>query len=159
MDTSESKFHRKIIVSVMKKIVNRFHLDSIVAVTTYTDYTGGRDIYQWHLGFLKLSIRFVTVYCIGVLNAVLVPARLFMLLIIVRQISRLNFFHQAFQRMLEADDLDKITQKIPDDGIYKLKITNEALETHYIDKFNLILTEHPLGTEIYPEYGWRHDFI
>ncbi|HVO73673.1 MAG TPA: hypothetical protein VMT35_06595, partial [Ignavibacteriaceae bacterium] len=36
------------------------------------------------------------------------------------------------------------------DNNYNLKITNEAMETHYINKFEIVVAEHPLGTELYP---------
>lgn len=133
-----------------KKIVNRFPLDSIVAVTTYTDYTGGRDIANGTLGFLGILLSGVTVFCIGCPKCCFGSCPTIYTFNNSQANLETELFSSSISRMLEADDLDKITQKIPDDGIYKLKITNEALETHYIDKFNLILTEHPLGTEIYP---------
>ena len=45
--------------------------------------------------------------------------------------------------------LDILIQKKINDTI-RIKITDEALETHYINKFNILVADHPYGTEMYP---------
>ena len=42
-----------------------------------------------------------------------------------------------------------LKQKIENDNL-ELKITNEALETHFINKFEVVVAEHPIGTELFP---------
>jgi len=51
---------------------------------------------------------------------------------------------------MEGNDLDLLNQEATDDSIYNLKITNEALETHYINKMDLVLANHPSGTKLLP---------
>lgn len=131
-------------------IVESISLDSIVAITTYDDYTSARQIANGSMYFMGAVISGVTIYCISC------PKCCFGSCPTVYTYSdgfaslETELFSSGIARMLEYDDLDKLKEKVPDNGIYKLKITNEALETHYINKFNLILAEHPLGTKIYP---------
>lgn len=133
-----------------KFIVDSFPLDSIVAITTYDDYTSARQIANGSLYFMGAIVSGVTIYCISC------PKCCFGSCPTVYTYSggvaslETELFSSAIARMLEYDDLDKLQEKIPDNGLYKIKITNEALETHYINKFNLILAEHPSGTNIYP---------
>ncbi|MBL8006649.1 MAG: hypothetical protein JNJ56_03900 [Ignavibacteria bacterium] len=131
-------------------MISSFPLDSIVAITLYEDYTGTRLIANGSLGAFGFAIGGITIYCIacpkccfGSCPTVYTSENNISLL-------ETELFSSSISRMLEDNDLDKLNQKVPDDGIYKLKITNEALETHYIDKFNLIAAEHPSGTKVYP---------
>lgn len=133
--------------------IESFPLDSIAAITTYEDYSGARTVANGSLGFLGTVISGLTVYCLscpkccfGSCPTVYTFDNNFMSL-------ETELFSSSISRMLEDNDLDKLKQKIPDNGVYKINITNEALETHYIDKFNLMLAEHPLGTIAYPNIG------
>ena len=60
-----------------------------------------------------------------------------------------ELFSECISKQLENEDIDLLRQKIIGDT-YKMKITNEALETHYINKFEVVVAEHPAGTELYP---------
>ena len=35
---------------------------------------------------------------------------------------------------------------------YRVRISNEALETHFIDQFALLKVDHPRGTQVYPSF-------
>ncbi len=59
-------------------------------------------------------------------------------------------FNSSVSKLLEAPDLGRLSA-LPDSlGAFKLKITNEALETHFINRFNLIAARHPIGTKVLP---------
>jgi len=61
-----------------------------------------------------------------------------------------ELFSSSISKFLEKKDLDLLSQKIPENGFYQLRVTNEALETHYINQISLIVVEHPKGTQAYP---------
>jgi hypothetical protein len=61
-----------------------------------------------------------------------------------------ELFSHCISKQLEDGDLDLLTQKVGDDGRYQLLLTNEALETHYINRFSLLAVNHPIGTQVLP---------
>ncbi|HMS64664.1 MAG TPA: hypothetical protein PKD83_05350 [Ignavibacteria bacterium] len=130
--------------------VTSFPLDSIIAITTYDDLTGGRAIANVSLGLVPTVIGAAVIYCAICPKCCFGSCPTIYTFDIDVPSLETELFSSSISRMLEGDDLDKLKQKIPENGIYEIKITNEAMETHYIDKFNLILAEHPSGTNIFP---------
>lgn len=61
-----------------------------------------------------------------------------------------ELFSHCISRQLEDDDIDFLAEPVPADGGYKIRMTNEALETHYVDKMSVFAAYHPKGTHIYP---------
>ncbi len=61
-----------------------------------------------------------------------------------------ELFSECISKQLENDDVDVLIKKLSIDGNVDLMITNEALETHYINRFNLISVNHPFGTRLLP---------
>jgi hypothetical protein len=59
-------------------------------------------------------------------------------------------FSYSICPLAEARDLDRIDGGQPHDNEYKLKITNEALETHYINQLTLKYIDHSTKYEAYP---------
>jgi hypothetical protein len=59
-------------------------------------------------------------------------------------------FSYSIAKMFETNDLDKLNKGRLINGEYILKVTNEALETHYINKMNLIVADYPQGFEALP---------
>ena len=59
-------------------------------------------------------------------------------------------FSYSIASQLEARDLDGL-QIFPDaDGMIRLEIRNEALETHYINHLELVAVEHDFGVQVVP---------
>ena len=127
-----------------------FPLDSIAAITTYEDYSSTRMLANGSLAIYGAAITGLTAYCIACPKCCFGSCPTVYTFNNDSALLETELFSSSISRMLEDDDLDMLKQKISDDGIFKLKITNEAMETHYINKFNLILAEHPSGTTIYP---------
>jgi hypothetical protein len=61
-----------------------------------------------------------------------------------------ELFSYSLSRFYQETDVDRLIQNSDPDGSYSLRLTNEALETHYINQFNLIAVRHPPGTDVYP---------
>jgi hypothetical protein len=59
-------------------------------------------------------------------------------------------FSYSICPMAEDKDLDRIDKGTISDNSYVLKVTNEALETHYINEMNLIYAEYPSRFEAFP---------
>jgi hypothetical protein len=49
-----------------------------------------------------------------------------------------------------VDDVDRLTWVNLSDGGYRLRVANEALETHYINRLVLEAVDHPAGARAYP---------
>lgn len=135
--------------------VTSFPLDSIVAITTYEDYNEARLIANGSLAIFGAAVVGITAYCVACPKCCFGSCPTVYTYDNGKASLETELFSSSISRMLENEDLDLLKQKIPDDGIYKLKITNEALETHYINKFNLILAEHPSGTSVYPDINGK----
>lgn len=60
-------------------------------------------------------------------------------------------FYPAAQR----SDWDRLAHLQADDGLYRMRITNELPETQYIDNVQLCVVDHPQGTVVYPDLEGR----
>jgi len=61
-----------------------------------------------------------------------------------------ELFSYSLSKFFQETDVDRLMQKAEPDGTYLLRLTNEALETHYINQFNLLAVRHPEGSDVYP---------
>ena len=61
-----------------------------------------------------------------------------------------ELFSYSISKYFQESDLDMLSHKIPKDGKYKIRVSNEALETHYINKLSLIAVNHSASTQIFP---------
>jgi hypothetical protein len=66
-------------------------------------------------------------------------------------------FSYSIAKRFEANDLDRLESGEIVDGLYRLKIANEAYETHYINQFSLLAVDHPTGYEVFPTEN--HDLL
>ena len=66
-------------------------------------------------------------------------------------------FSYSIARRFESSDLDRLDAGKVINGKYILKVTNEALETHYIDEMSLLTVDHPPGYEAFPDT--RHNIV
>jgi hypothetical protein len=60
-----------------------------------------------------------------------------------------TFSHSVAKRF-EGEDLDRLDLGKVVNGDYTLQVTNEALETHYINTMSLLTVDHPVGYEAFP---------
>jgi hypothetical protein len=129
----------------------KFPLDSITAMTTYEETTkGGRYFGSFLLGLTGPPLVFLGIYCISC------PKCCFGSCPTIYSYDGKDYnldvelFSECISRQLENNDLDLLKQKVINDTL-KLKITNEAMETHYINKFEVVIVEHPVNYEVYPD--------
>jgi hypothetical protein len=63
-----------------------------------------------------------------------------------------ELFSYSISKFFQESDLDKLTTLNSSSQDYRIRISNEALETHYIDQFSLLEINHPPGTQVFPTY-------
>jgi len=131
--------------------VLKIPLDSIAAITYYEkEISGLRGVADFTLGFFGAVMTPLSIYCISCPKCCFGSCPT----IYTHDGLSYNFetelFSSSISKLLEERDLDLLSQKIPETGFYQLRVTNEALETHYINQFSLIVVEHPKGTQAYP---------
>ncbi len=126
--------------------VSSVALDSIVAITTYSDYTTGREFANGTLSFFGATLSAVAIYCVSCPKCCFGSCPTVYSFDGADSSLETELFSSSIAKLLEEKDIDQLTQPTPGNGIYKLRITNEAMETHYIDNFNLLIAEHPKGT-------------
>jgi len=61
-----------------------------------------------------------------------------------------ELFSHSISSRYETDDLDRLDISHKSDGTLSFDVINEALETHYINKINLLAVDHPPGYEAFP---------
>ncbi len=127
-----------------------FPIDSITAMTTYEETTsGGRYFGSFLLGLTGAPLLALGVYCIACPKCCFGSCPTIYTYDGKDYTLESELFSECISNQLESNDIDLLRQKVIADS-YKLKITNEALETHYINKFEVVVAEHPVGTELYP---------
>lgn len=58
--------------------------------------------------------------------------------------------------LAESDDLDLLAARIPPQGEpFEVRVTNEAMETHHINRMSLLKVVHPRGTTVVPTSDGR----
>lgn len=131
-----------------KKVID---LDSISAVTYYEDKTNHlKSVASVSLGFFGSAFTFLATYCAVCPKCCFGSCPTVYTFDGNKYNLEAELFSECISKQLENNDLDLLMEKIPNDSIYKIKITNEALETHYTNKFDLIQITHPIGTKVFP---------
>lgn len=64
-------------------------------------------------------------------------------------------FSYAIAPLLEQRDLDALRARPDADGVIRLDLRNEALETHYINNIELVEADHPAGSLAVPDQQGR----
>jgi hypothetical protein len=125
-------------------------LDSITAMITYENNTsGGRYFASFFLGLTGVPLTLLSIYCISCPKCCFGSCPTVYTYDGEGYNLEVELFSECIARQIEDNDIDLLKQKIENDFL-KLKITNEALETHFINKFEVVVAEHPIGTELFP---------
>ncbi len=66
-----------------------------------------------------------------------------------------ELFSYSLSKFFQEDDLDRLAEPVTGEGVYTLRLANEALETHYVDQMTLLAASHPRGTRAYPTSDGR----
>jgi len=127
-------------------------MDKIIAITSY-DRTMSKSTgtANFLLGITGPPLTAIATYCLlcpkccfGSCPTVYVPKDDKMEL-------KSELFSHCISAQLEDSDLDLLADDVEANGNWPLKITNEALETHYINRFNLQAVYHNPQSRIVPD--------
>ncbi len=125
-------------------------LDSIAAMTSYKETTKDvRNFGSFLLGITGVPLTILGVYCISCPKCCFGSCPTVYTYDGEKYNLEAELFSECISRQLENSDIDLLKQS-PINDTLQLKITDEALETHYINKFEMVVAEHPAGTELYP---------
>jgi hypothetical protein len=126
-------------------------LDSVAAMTYYEfNSSGGNKFASFLLGLFGATMTPLSIYCISC------PKCCFGSCPTIYTHDGQNYqleaemFSYSISKFFQDKDLDRLAQKIPRDGRYPIRVSNEALETHYINQLSLLKVSHPLGTQVFP---------
>ena len=125
-------------------------LDSIVAVTCYKKSGNAGTGFGGFLGGVYSPIVPLAIYCIACPKCCFGSCPTIYTPLGNKWALETECFSSSVSKLLENSDLDKLIALPDSNGRFRLRITNEALETHYINQFALIAARHPLGTAMYP---------
>lgn len=64
-------------------------------------------------------------------------------------------FSYAISPLMEHRDLDALRARPGPDGVIRLELRNEALETHYINQVEVVAVRHAVGARVVPDQGGR----
>ncbi len=123
-------------------------IDSITAMITYEETTSGSRYFGSFLyGLTAPPLTFLGLYCLACPKCCFGSCPTIYTFDGQNYNLEVELFSECISRQLENNDLDLLKQKIINDTL-KLNITNEALETHYINKLDLLVADHPIGTKL-----------
>jgi len=64
-------------------------------------------------------------------------------------------FSYAISPLMEHRDLDPLRARPGPDGVLRLELRNEAMETHFINHVEIVAARHATGTEVVADQGGR----
>ncbi|MFH5831735.1 hypothetical protein [Halalkalibaculum sp. DA384] len=130
---------------------HRIHLDSIATMTTYEEkQTGGTILGSAIMGITGTIMAPLSVYCLSCPKCCFGSCPTVYTTDGNKYELEAELFSYNLSRFFQEVDFDRLTQKPQTDGRFTIRLTNEALETHYINQFKLQAVHHPSNTTAYP---------
>lgn len=127
-------------------------LNNIAALTYHKVKTeGGSGLGSFVLGITALPLTVTALYCLVNPKACFGSCPT----VYVKENGQYRFcselFSYSISPYMEADDLDLLIGNLdPTPEFLDVRITNEALETHFINEMELIRVTHPKNTAVFP---------
>jgi hypothetical protein len=124
-------------------LVSRVPLDSVAGIEYYRD---------------KTAVGPTTAAAVGAVAAIPLAAVLIKAIFgscptvysAEGEVLEAELFSRSIARLFETNDLDRLNHVDDSNGEVLLHVANEALETHYIDRLELLAVVHPSGFEVFP---------
>lgn len=135
----------------IKSFKNKIALTDISAIVNYENNTNGFRYFASGMHFLfGTLLTSAAIYCLACPKCCFGSCPTIYTFDGEKYNLEAELFSECISKQLEDSDLDMLKEKIPENRLFKLKITDEALETHYINKFNLLSVIHSKGTDLFP---------
>jgi len=138
---------------------NKIPLSKVAAANIYTveeaSMTSGSELAEFFLGLSSAVLVPLSIYCLACPKCCFGSCPTVYDESSGQPVFEAELFSFSVSKLLEAADIDVLDTPLPVDGNLRLRVTNEAMETHLINKFALEIVEHPAGTSVYssPELG------
>jgi hypothetical protein len=142
----------------LQSIPRSISLDSVAAVTYYEKHlSAGRVFAEGLFTVTAPFMTFLGVVCIINPKSCFGSCPTVYTYEASSEVLEAELFSSSISKLMEESDLDVIGARPDADGAFMLRVTNEALETHYINQFQLLSLEHPTGTRVFP--GPENSFV
>ena len=129
----------------------RIPLDSIAAMTYYElEHTAGEQFGSFLLGLFGPPMTFLGLYCLACPKCCFGSCPTVYAYDGKKYQFEAELFSYSISKYFQDSDLDRLAVQTPKDGRLRIRVSNEALETHYINQFSLLTVNHPSGTRIFP---------
>ncbi len=131
--------------------LHNFPLDNVIAMTYYElESSPASNLGSFILGLHGSVLAPLSLYCLACPKCCFGSCPTVYVNQGNEQVLKAELFSYSISKYQQETDLDLLYQGIENDGKYSIRVTNEALETHYIDLLNIQKVEYPSGTNVYP---------
>jgi hypothetical protein len=125
-----------------QKSVSRIFFDEVAYVESITESIDG-------VAFISSLPGVATLFGIGAI-AIFGSCPTYYSLNSNEEILEAEGFSYSISKKFELEDLDKMKSAEVHNGLIKMKLKNEALETHYLNKLELVEVRHESDFEAFP---------
>ena len=126
--------------------VSGVSLESLVGIEAFQGQTNVAASVMASLGLTALG----TVGSVALFKAIFGSCPTFYALTDDGPVLQAEAFSYSIAPLLEGRDLDATDLVADPDGIVRLELRNEALETHYINHLDLVAVDHAAGVRVMP---------
>lgn len=126
-----------------------FPIDSAIAITTIiSDIPASRSVGSFLMGITSVPLSFSGIYCLVCPKCCFGSCPTIYTSLNDKEIKA-ELFSSSIGKYLKANDLDRIAELKEGRNDFSITVTNEALETHFIDKLKLKAVYHKKGSSVY----------
>ncbi|HEV8495819.1 MAG TPA: hypothetical protein VGQ56_03090 [Gemmatimonadaceae bacterium] len=133
------------------RTVSRVPFDSIVGLETFE----GKQLVAQSLVVSAAATAVTAVATVGLLKALFGSCPTVYADTGTGPVLEAEGFSYAIAPLLEQRDVDALHARPDSDGVIRLELRNEALETHYINNIELIAVPHRVGSRVVPDQNDR----
>jgi len=128
----------------------KFPLEDVAAITKYELQNSSGEISgSFFQGIFGTAVTTLSVYCLVCPKCCFGSCPTVYTFDGSKYNLEAELFSQCIAKKLEESDTDILTEPVPPDNLYKIRLTNEALETHYINQFTVFAAYRPKGTKVF----------
>jgi len=124
-------------------------LTRVAAANTYIDSAeSASDIGSFIMGLSGLGLWGASIYCLACPKCCFGSCPTVYDDSSGTSVFEAELFSYSVSKLLEAADIDVLDTPYPPNGDLRLRVTNEAMETHYINQLAVEVIEHSVGTSV-----------
>lgn len=126
-----------------------FSIDSTIAITTIiSEMPTSRSVGSFLMGITSVPLTFLGIYCLACPKCCFGSCPTIYTSLNDKEIKA-ELFSSSIGKYLKTNDLDRIAELNEKRNDFSITVTNEALETHFIDKLRLKAVYHQKVSSVY----------